>query len=261
MCEMEIERGNVVKLNKKVLFTMFMALALFLTACGGAVDENGTGEESQEEQGEVVATVNGENIFESEFDRQVDRMIAANEQQGMVLEGEEGDMIRQQIEDQVIQYLIQQEVLLQEADSRGLEVTEEDIENELEMIRGQFESEGDFDQILEDNLFTEDELRETLRAELTIEALLEDESPEVEVEEEEMLEYYSFYEMQHEQQMAMIQQEGMEISEEEMEMMQLPPYEEMKDDLRRQITMEKQQEYHKIMVDELMETSEIEIKI
>ena len=255
--EMDLERGYHVKFNKKVSLIMVALFVLTLTACGGATDEN----DAEVDQGEVVAVVNGEEIYEMEFQRQVDRMIAANENQGMVLEGEEGDMVKAQIEDQVIQYLVQQQVLLQEAHSRGLQVTDEEVENDLEMIKEQFGSEEEFEQIMEDNLFTEMELKQTLRTELTIEALLEDESPEVTVDEEELREYYRFYEMQHEQQMAMIEQEEMELSEEELEMMQLPSFEEMKEDLRQQITMEKQQEYHMNMVDELMEASEIEILI
>gem|GEM_PF-1024104 len=259
MFEMDIERGYHVKFNKKGLLIVTVLLALMLTACGGAADENDAEEVAKVNQGEVVAVVNGEEIYEMEFQRQVDRMIAANENQGMVLEGEEGDMVKAQIEDQIIQYLVQQQVLLQEAHSRGLEVTDEEVEKDLEMIKDQFGSKEAFEQIMEDNLFTEMELKETLRTELTIEALLEDESPEVTVDEEELREYYSFYEMQYEQQMAMIEQEEMELSEEEMEMMQLPSFEEMKEELRQQITMEKQQEYHMNMVDELMEASEIEI--
>ncbi len=56
-----------------------------------------------------------------------------------------------------------------------------------------------------------------------------------------------------------MQQEGEEFSQEELEMMQLPPYEEMKEDLRHQLTLEKQQEHHMALVEELMDSSEIEI--
>lgn len=238
-----------------------LVFLLVITACGNSEGVAEESEETQEDLGEVVATVNGENIYESTFQRQVDRMISANEQQGMSFEGEEGEMVKAQIEDQVMDYLVQQEVLLQEARTRQLKASEEEIDDEMEMIRGQFETEEEYEQALEENLFTEEELRNTIKAELTIETLLESESPEIEIEEEEIQEYYSFYEMQHEQQMAMIQQEGVELSDEEMEMMKLPSYEEMEEDLRQQITMQKQQEYHMLLVEELMENSEIDILI
>ncbi|SDY76461.1 SurA N-terminal domain-containing protein [Tindallia californiensis] len=249
------------KQKKKILLLLTLVLLLIITACVNSEGIDEESEETQEDLGEVVAIVNGENIYELVFQRQVDRLISANEQQGMSFEGEEGEMVKAQIEDQVMDYLLQQEVLLQEAGSRQLKASEEEIDEEMKMIRDQFETEEAYEQALEDNLFTEEELRNTLKAELTIETLLESESPEIEIDEEEIQEYYNFYEMQHEQQMAMIQQEGTELSDEEMEMMKLPSYEEMEEDLRQQIIMQKQQEYHMLLVEELMENSEIEILI
>lgn len=255
------------RFGKKSMIMVILLLTMVLAACGAPADEadNG-GQEAQveteaQETGEPVALVNGESIDSGFFQRQLERSIAVNEQQGMVLEGEEGDQMKEQLKEQLIEQLVQQEVLYQEAQAQGIEVTEDEVESEIEMVKSQFETEEQYQQALEMNQFSEEEFESMLTVELTVDALMEQNLPEVTVEEDELREYYSMHEQQHQAQMDAMEQEEQEISEEEMAMMELPPYEEMKEELRQQLTMEKQQEHQMALVDELMEESDIEIML
>jgi peptidyl-prolyl cis-trans isomerase SurA len=247
--------------KKKSLWVILLVLTLLTVACSAPADEGQTVEEPAVEQGEAVAMVNGEPIYEGPFQRMTDRMSIVYEQQGLSLEGEEGEVMIQQIQEQTLQQMIQQTVLVQEAKSLELEVPDEAVNAELDQIRSQFETEDAYQEALQQNLFTESELRDTLRMEMTIEALLAHEIPEITVTEEELIAGYNAYEIQYQAQLESIEASGEEISEEEMAMMALPPFEEIKEDLRAQMIQEKEQEFQMAMIDDLMDKSDIEIMI
>lgn len=245
---------------KKSILLLLLAAMVLLAACSGTPAEQEEAASMEEaDLGEPVAMVNGEAIYEGAFKRVTERMIWSYEQQGMDFEGEEGEALRLQVEESVLEHLIQQAVMLQEASSLNLLITDDEVEAELEGLKSQFDTAEAFQKILEQTRFTEAELKETLKTEMTIEALLEKAVMEVNVEEEEILEYYAFYEAQYASQMEMLEASGDELTEEELAMMQLPPYEEIKDNLRMQMMQEKQQEVMMVYVDQLMEQSDIEI--
>ena len=248
--------------SKKGVLIM-LAAVLVLGACGspGAPENLESNGEDTVEQGEVVAVVNGENIYEAPYFRLMDRMKINYQEQGIDFESDEGQVMLQQLEEQAIQFMIQQEVLVQEAKNRGVTVEEEAVEAEAQAIRDQFDTDEEFQAVLEQNHFTEKELMDTLAAEMTVDALLNQEVGEVTVSEEELEEMYQFYEMQQEEQLEAMKESGEEISEEDLAMMELPPYEEIKESLRVQLMQEKEQEAEMAVIEQLMEASEIEILI
>ena len=248
--------------SKKGVLIM-LAAVLVLGACGspGAPENLESNGEDTVEQGEVVAVVNGENIYEAPYFRLMDRMKINYQEQGIDFESDEGQVMLQQLEEQAIQFMIQQEVLVQEAKNRGVTVEEEAVEAEAQAIRDQFDTDEEFQAVLEQNHFTEKELMDTLAAEMTVDALLNQEVGEVTVSEEELEEMYQFYEMQQEEQLEAMKESGEEISEEDLAMMELPPYEEIKESLRMQLMQEKEQEAEMAVIEQLMEASEIEILI
>jgi peptidyl-prolyl cis-trans isomerase SurA len=209
----------------------------------------------------LLMTVNGENIYASEYEKVVDRMVWSYEQQGMDFEGEDGEILMQDIRDGVLEHLVQQRVMMQEADNLGLTISEEEVSAEFESLKSQFETEEAFQNVLDRTMFTEEELRETLHTEMTIEALLQRAVDGITVEESEIIALYENYEAQYEMQREILESSEEEITEEELAMIQLPPYEDIKNDLELQILKEKQQEHMIIYVEELKEASEIEILI
>jgi peptidyl-prolyl cis-trans isomerase SurA len=244
-------------INKKSVLTLLLLMIFLLAACGAPADED----TAEVESGEVVAIVNEENIYEAEYQKVVDRMVWSYEQQGMEFVGEDGEILLQDIRDGVIEHLIQQKVMMQEASSLGLIVTDEEVTAELEGLKAQFDTEEAFQNVLDRTMFTEEELRETLHTEMTIEALLQRAVDDITVEESEILARYESYEAQYEAQREILEASEEEISEEEMAMIQLPPYDNIKNDLELQILQEKQQERMLVYVEELKAASDIEILI
>ncbi|MDW7670196.1 MAG: SurA N-terminal domain-containing protein [Bacillota bacterium] len=244
---------------KKSMLLMFLAAALVFSACSAPAESEEAAGTPAVEMGEPVASVNGEFIYTTTFNRVTERMIWSYEQQGMDFEGEEGEVLRQQVEESVLDHLIQQAVMVQEAKNRELVVADEEVEAEFDALKSRFDTEEAFQEILDRTQFTESELKETLKTEMTIEALLAKAVEFVEVAEEEIVEFYTFYESQYAMQQEAMEESGEELSEEELAKMQLPPYEEMKDNLRMQLLQEKQQEAVMAFVDQLMEQSDIEI--
>lgn len=243
--------------NKKYLLILLLVSALLITACGSPAETEGSLQE-EVDLGEPVASVNGEFIYETHFQKVVERMIWSYEQQGMDFSGEEGEELRLQVEESVLEHLIQQAVLVQEAEALNLTVSDEEVNSEFEGLKSQFDTEEAFQEILDNTKFSEAELKETLKTEMTIEALLESAVDGIDVPDEEIEGMYAFYESQSQAQLEMMEESGEAISEEEKAAMALPPYEEIKEDLRLQLLQEKQQEAMMAYVDDLMASSEIE---
>lgn len=243
--------------DKKYLWVLILAAVLLFTACGSQATTEEPAEENVD-MGEPVASVNGEFIYEAHYQKVVERMIWSYEQQGMDFAGEEGDELRLQVEESVLDHLIQQAVLMLEAEALDLTVSDEEVDGELKNLKDQFDTEEAFQEILDNTLFSEAELKETLKTEMTIEVLLERAVDGIEVREEDIEGMYAFYEDQFQAQMEMMEESGETLSEEEKAAMALPPYEEIKEELRLQLLQEKQQEAMMAFVDNLMASSEIE---
>ncbi|WP_202081383.1 SurA N-terminal domain-containing protein [Caldalkalibacillus salinus] len=217
------------KLNGKRLATaLILALALVVTACG---------QQSDGSDGDAVAIVNGEEIPRETYDSQIDMVLDNYAQQGMDVESEEGQQMVEQIEQSVLESLITQELLLQKASEYDLHATEDEVEAELQTAIEQFGSQEKFEEALAQHNYTEEDLREELETNLTIEKLREQELDEVDVTEEELQDMYDQYSSAQED---------------------FPPYEEVKADLEQLVQEEKQQEQFQQYVDELKEESDIE---
>lgn len=247
-----------------VLLLMVMGL-LLLTACGGedADDNNGGNEEGngdavedQEpqaaeeidldrfEEDDAFIRVNGEEILFSEFEEEFERSKnMAAQQYGIDLEDEQAAAMIPQIQQQAIQSLISQNVMLQEAEDQGIEVTDEEIEQNIEGLTEQFGGEEGLQTAMEAEGLDDDSLRGFLRENLMIENLMSQNlnMNDIEVTEEEKEEYYAQLEEQWEEQ----EQESV-------------PYEEVEEQIAQQLQQQKQQELQMNYLEELIDDSEIE---
>lgn len=250
-------------IRTKRIWMIWMLLAiLVMTACGTPkVAENVNHEESVAARGEVVAVVNGENLYMRSFEQIMDRMVLMYQQQGINMEGEDGAALLQQIQDQSLQQMIQMEVMMQEAERMGIQIGDEMVDQEFDEIRRQFSSEEEFDQVLAEHRYTETELRETLKQEMMIDALLVSITPEVDVSQEELLDFYHQYERQHREQLTMMEDDENSLTEEDMALRELPSFEEMEEELRLFLVQEKVQEQQMVLISELVENSDVEIRI
>lgn len=241
--------------------SLVVSIMLILAACGGQGGNEAQVEEPEVDMGDPVAIVNGENIYEVEYESMTEKMIASYEQQGIELGDNESEQMLEQIRQQALDQMIQQEVLLQNAERSGLIPSEETVEEEIDSIRSQFESDEEYEIALEQNMLTENELKETLEKELSIEAYIGDNIPEVDVTDEEIEEYYRQYKTQQEEQIKAMEASGEDIQEDQMAMMEVPGIEEIKEELKAGLIQQKEQEHLMALIDELLKDSDIEILI
>lgn len=238
--------------NKKMFLMILLAFSLLLSGCNG-----GSSNGNSSPRGDVVAIVNGENIYSATLDEYVTRALSSDINQGLDIESEEGQEMKAQAESQLLTYLVQERVLLQAAEKNNISISDEEVESELQLIKGNFPSEEDFNNALVQSSLTIETFRESLKNEMTIDLFLEESTPEISVSEEDLLEYYNSYQ----EYMDNFVKDNPDMSEEEMEMFKLPAFEEIRDSLEMELIQEKMQVHNMELIDNLMESSEIEILI
>ncbi|MFW5995181.1 MAG: peptidylprolyl isomerase [Spirochaetia bacterium] len=148
---------------------LFLAIALSITVTACANDgDNGEASDAQSSE-DVVAVVNGSEISRETFDQQLEAQMQQSQAQGMEIDEDQ----RSGIEEQLLDQLISRELLLQDGEERGIAPDEDDIEEELEQIRSQFPSEEAFEEALEQQNLTLEEIEGNIAEQMIIEEILE----------------------------------------------------------------------------------------
>lgn len=249
--------------KKKILLIGIIVVSIFaLAACGGSGDDEEAGEKGSEEleqeetenrealdiedldADEAMLIINGEEITRGEFDDQFDRTKQmVSQQYGVDLDSEENAMMIPELQHQTVENLIGQRVLKQTAESKGLEVTEEQIDQNIGMLVEQFGGEEGFQEALEVDNLTEEDLEKLVYEELLISQLFERELnlEDFETTDEEIEAFYAQYQMSMEQQ-------GEEVL----------PLEEVEDQIIEQLQQQKSQEEQQNYITELVDDSDIE---
>lgn len=118
----------------------------------------------------VAATVNGEVIYQSALDTEVNAIAA---QYGIDLKGKDGDKQRAEITKIVLDQLIEQRLVMQEARRYNAVATDAQIDAQVEQIKRNFPSEAAFQAGLAERQLTMKDLRDRLRTNLTVQNLVE----------------------------------------------------------------------------------------
>ncbi len=121
----------------------------------------------------VVATVNEKPITSSQLEEEVGQAKKMLEQQGFSFKADEGQKMLALLRQQVLEQMIQEELLLQEASRLHVWPTEKEVEEEIKNFREQFESEAKYKQFLAANGFSEPKLKDLLKKNLAIQAVQE----------------------------------------------------------------------------------------
>jgi len=178
---------------------VFFLAAAALFAGGNKEEEaqatgSGETETSAVQEGEritvedAVARVNGELLPRSEFDQVMASNIARFEAQNQQAFDPQ---YRPQLERQVLDGLITRELLEQEADSIGVEISDDRVDEMLAQFTAQFPNESAYLMALEQEGFTEEEFRSELRRQMVIEEVIQTRVyDEVSVTEEKMRSFY-----------------------------------------------------------------------
>ncbi|WP_129663643.1 SurA N-terminal domain-containing protein [Phytoactinopolyspora endophytica] len=247
-------------MNKKIFLGVSVAVSLFaITACGGddADEENAGGDESSEQEGapqapdlesipDVVAVVNGSEILKEDF---VSVYEGQFQQLAMQAQTTGEDVDEEQLKEQTAENMVNNELLVQEADDRGFDASQEDIDETMNELAAQngLESGEDFMAALEEQGMGEEEVRAELEVQVRVDQLIADEAGDTDPTEEELQELYDEAEAQQEQ-----------MGEEAQE---LPPFDEVKPQLEEQAKADKESEVAQALVQDLRGDAEVSINL
>lgn len=188
-------------------------------------------------QDEVVVVVNGDEILGNVYNsvaRQLETTLAA---QGHEISEETNELVKEQ----AMSVLVGNKVILQDAEEKGYEADETKVEERLEELKGQFETEEAMDKALAETGFTLDDMEGQLREQLVYEQYIAEEIQAGEVTDEEVTTAYDGF---------------VESSEEE-----APAFEEMEPTIRKSLEEQKTQEAVFTRIEELKEKAAIEVKL
>jgi len=116
----------------------------------------------------IAATINGEVIYASELEREI---TAVARQYNIDLNSEQGRKQRDEIARVVLDQMIEQRLILQEARRRNALAGEQQVDAAIEDIKKNFPSEGEFQLALDQRGLTLNDLRDRLRTNLTVQNL------------------------------------------------------------------------------------------
>lgn len=113
----------------------------------------------------VVATVDGKELSRTELDKRVNFTIESYKMQGLDLTTKENSAMRQQLEQSELEKLIQDTLLLQEAEKQKVTPSKEEIDNNIKQVKESYGKEEEFKKALEQFKLTEQDFRELVVAE------------------------------------------------------------------------------------------------
>lgn len=139
------------------------------------------------DSGEAVASVNGVAILREDYETAVEQTRLRFAQQGRNISDTEMESFRTEILDQ----LIAEELLYQEALRQGLEPEEQAVESQLQQMRSQFETDEQWQQALASNNTTEEDLRIQIERNSVIQQVVTDAvGDSTQVSQQEIQEFY-----------------------------------------------------------------------
>ena len=253
-----------VKRTRTVLGLTMAAAMLALTACGGD-DGGSTADSTSQEQSagdeqaaapelegipDVVAEVNGEEVTKDEFAPLYQAQLEQATMQAQQMGGEKPD--EAELQKQTADNLVDTELLTQEAESRGITVSEEDVDEELASIaeQNQLGSTEELLAALEQQGTTEDQARAQLETQVMVEQLVTDEAGPAETTDKELRTLYR----QAKQQQAQMGQQGGQQQE-------IPPYADVKPQLEEQAEADRVSTVAGTLVEELRKDADITINL
>ena len=164
-----------------ILIIVVIAFAVTIYYGYGSYQRSGTSNQA------VAATVNGTAITFYELDQAFRNLIYQYDSTTLNQMDENSITFLRRL---ILENMIQNELLYQEAKARKIKVSSSEIEEQIEAIKAQFPSEEDFRRYLEYQGFNLATLREAIKRELMIQKLEDSLAEEITIPEEEIQKYY-----------------------------------------------------------------------
>lgn len=201
-------------------------------------------EEQHVEEDTTVAVVNEEEIKGEAYNSLLSDSQMSYQSMGQDPTSEE---IAAQLKESTIDSLIGQTLLLQQAEEKGYEADDEEIQQEIATLKEGYEDEAQFEEVLKSSGLTLEELKAEVAKNIQYTAYIENELTVEEVKEEDVKAYYD---------QIVEQNSGSEEAS-----AQIPEYEEVKDRIKEDLERQKTQEVLAAEVEKLRENASIEVKI
>lgn len=140
-----------IKNKKLIIILLTISMAILLNACSKKAPEN------------VVARVNDEEIEEEVFEKEYD--VQANlikkEMGEEVLEQEESDgmKVKDKLKEEILDSLILEEIISQDANEEGIKITEEEIDESIVDMKTSMGGQDQYDEFLEEQGIDEEYIR------------------------------------------------------------------------------------------------------
>ena len=233
-------------LKKITFFTALLTFLLLLAACGSDGNNNSnngekTGSQNHQEnvdidedelagEDEIVAVVNDTDILGSTYN-----MVYTRTKTAAVQMGEDVDI--DEMKKATLDSIIDRELLMQQASKEDIKISDDRLEEELSKIKES--GTEDIDTLLEQYDMTEDDFKEQLRFDLTLDQY-KDTLGDLEVTEEELEDYYD------------------QVKEKQED---VPPLEEIKPQFKQEAQEKKVMDTLQDEMDELREEADIEKKM
>jgi hypothetical protein len=168
---------------RRIFIIPVVAAVLFASvACGG---------ESGDVPSDAVAVVGGQTVAKADLERLLDQA-RANSRESRRPFPKPGTPQYVQIHDQLVQFLVRRAQLAQEAEERGIEVSDEQVERRRKDLVQRFFGGNDelYDKHLEKTGVTEEQLRADIKASMIQEALFKEVAKGIKVSEAELRKHY-----------------------------------------------------------------------
>ncbi len=168
--------------NKKLIFLIVIVsiISLTISACQG------------EKEG-LVAKVNGEGITEEDFERELNIVKESKKMEygeDIFSESSEGDEILEELKKNVLNKLIIEKLILEEAKEMNISVSNEEIDEEIKNYKEELGGEKQYQAFMEKNNFSEEFLREYFKKQLMFEKHRENFLDKTTISEEESRKYF-----------------------------------------------------------------------
>ena len=159
------------------------SLTLGLAACGG---------DDQNVPDGAVAVVDGEQITKAEFDALISRAKTSYAQNKRPFP-KVGTPEYKTVQNQAVQYLVQQEKYRQKAEDLDVEVSDKEVDGRLKQVKQQYfqGKEAEFLKSLKSQGLTVDQVREEIKSQLLSEKIYAKVTSDVKVTDDELEEYYN----------------------------------------------------------------------
>jgi peptidyl-prolyl cis-trans isomerase C len=164
---------------RPMIKTITLLTLILVSALAWAAEEKAPGDK--------VAVVNGVTISKVEFDNILDYQLRRAAPGGQPIP--DAQMV--QMKNNVLEYLIVDELLFQASQKKGIQVKPENVTEQLMIVKKRFPSENEFNKALQENNMTESKIRADISRNMAIQELIDKEvSEKIKVSDEETKAFY-----------------------------------------------------------------------